>query len=586
MNSNTHFVIGIRNKIPYKISGPDYIVTDNSDYTLELVTDEQWEGMETKTVIYAYDNGTAVHNPINGNQDKIPIIQASGNLHIGVTAGDIRTSTWVSVPIRGSIRRKAGTGIKPPAPDVYDKIMDMIGKQTGIKSVEIQEGSVTDEGGVGETPVYYLVITEKSGKIFKEKLPNFEVDPKQIVKLQKGAPTEETEGIQNQLLINKDDWTIYVCTGAVLVLGEYTYFWQQIVGSGGSGDVGTDITLGITGAVVGRTVKITEVDENGKPVKWESADIPAQTDIDSTLSIEGAAADAKAVGDKVDELSSAIANIPSGKDGVGIQSVVQTTTSTEDGGTNVVTVTKSDGTSSTFQVKNGSKGSTGQAGADGHTPVKGTDYFTAADKREIAEEAAGMVSIPDKLPNPNAITFTGAVTGSYDGSAPFSAEIPIVGGGSSGNDTIDILMDVTTYEAVAAVTVTLENPRAYKELYIHTMIYGDESNSSANAMFLRVNNTDSTGSKGAIAWIPQVENAVSNPAKSYGIAFIKLLDDCSFYYSYGSKAANARTQLTSFGEMYTEFNRSTIISTLKLQTINMWSKLGAGSTIKVYGVRT
>ena len=234
----------------------------------------------------------------------------------------------------------------------------------------------------------------------------------------------------------------------------------------------------------------------------------------------------------------------------------------------------------------GDTGATGATGADGHTPAKGTDYFTDADKQEIAEVAAGMVDVPDKLPNPNALTFTGAVTGSYDGSAPFSVEIPSVGGGSSGNDTIDILMDVTTYEAVAAVTVTLENPRAYKELYIHTMIYGDESNSSESAVFLRVNNTDSMESKGAIAWIPQVENAVSNTAKSYGIAFVKLLDDCSFYYSYGSKSVNARTQLTSYGEMYTEFNRSTIISTLKLQTINMWTKLGAGSTIKVYGVRT
>ena len=56
-----------------------------------------------------------------------------------------------------------------------------------------------------------------------------------------------------------------------------------------------------------------------------------------------------------------------GADGVGIQSVVQTTTSIEDGGTNVVTVTKTDGTSSTFQVKNGSKGSTGPAGPKGDT---------------------------------------------------------------------------------------------------------------------------------------------------------------------------------------------------------------------------
>ena len=32
--------------------------------------------------------------------------------------------------------------------------------------------------------------------------------------------------------------------------------------------------------------------------------------------------------------------------------------------------------------------------------------------------------IPSALPNPNALTFTGAVTGSYDGSAPLSVEIP------------------------------------------------------------------------------------------------------------------------------------------------------------------
>lgn len=39
--------------------------------------------------------------------------------------------------------------------------------------------------------------------------------------------------------------------------------------------------------------------------------------------------------------------------------------------------------------------------------------------------------IPTKLPNPNPLTFTGAVTGSYDGSAPLSVEIPSGGGGGS-----------------------------------------------------------------------------------------------------------------------------------------------------------
>lgn len=87
-----------------------------------------------------------------------------------------------------------------------------------------------------------------------------------------------------------------------------------------------------------------------------------------------------------------------GSDGVGIKSVVQTTTSSLDGGSNVITVTKTDNTTSTFTVKNGREGSDGKDGytpikgvdyfdgtdgEDGKTPVKGVDYYTEADKAEI-----------------------------------------------------------------------------------------------------------------------------------------------------------------------------------------------------------
>ena len=46
------------------------------------------------------------------------------------------------------------------------------------------------------------------------------------------------------------------------------------------------------------------------------------------------------------------------------------------------------------QGPQGEPGATGPQGPAGNTPVKGTDYFTAADKSEIAQAAAKLVSVP------------------------------------------------------------------------------------------------------------------------------------------------------------------------------------------------
>lgn len=152
-----------------------------------------------------------------------------------------------------------------------------------------------------------------------------------------------------------------------------------------------------------------------------------------------------------------------GADGVGIQSVVQTATSTEDGGTNIITVTKTDGTSSTFAVRNGSRGSVGPAGADGKDGQDGAPGKDGADgaagpagadgksayqyaqdggytgtEEEFAAKLAA--EIPTALPNPNALTFSGAVAGSYDGSAPLSVEIP---SGSGDETELPIIQEYT-----------------------------------------------------------------------------------------------------------------------------------------------
>ena len=86
----------------------------------------------------------------------------------------------------------------------------------------------------------------------------------------------------------------------------------------------------------------------------------------------------------------------------------------------------------------GDKGDTGETGATGATGAAGaagkSAYQYAQDggytgtEAEFAEKMAA--EMPTTLPNPNALTFTGAVTGSYDGSAPVTVEIP--GGGTGG----------------------------------------------------------------------------------------------------------------------------------------------------------
>ena len=73
-------------------------------------------------------------------------------------------------------------------------------------------------------------------------------------------------------------------------------------------------------------------------------------------------------------------------------------------------------------------------------------YFSGVWVLLDALQIIDAISIPDKLPNPNALTFTGAVTGSYDGSEAVIVEIPSGGGGSSSEpgykDSMNLL-DVT-----------------------------------------------------------------------------------------------------------------------------------------------
>ena len=63
-----------------------------------------------------------------------------------------------------------------------------------------------------------------------------------------------------------------------------------------------------------------------------------------------------------------------------------------------------------------------------------------------------LKDLPTTLPNPNALTFTGAATGTYDGSAPLTVNIPEGGGGTGAGKGIP-----NTYgEALELINTTIE----------------------------------------------------------------------------------------------------------------------------------
>ena len=64
--------------------------------------------------------------------------------------------------------------------------------------------------------------------------------------------------------------------------------------------------------------------------------------------------------------------------------------------------------------------------------------------------------IPTKLPNPNALNFTGAVTGSYDGSEALTVEIPktLILHSSTANSTKQFKITVDDTGTLSATEVT------------------------------------------------------------------------------------------------------------------------------------
>ena len=199
----------------------------------------------------------------------------------------------------------------------------------------------------------------------------------------------------------------------------------------------------------------------------------------------------------------------------------------------------------------------------------------------MATTLAQKQDIPTKLPNPNALTFTGAVEGRYDGSEPLTVEIP--SGGGSGFDKWERINTFTipadTAEDVTSITFSEDaegKPFALKKFYA---VFADITG-AFTYFCIRINNLPFTQQFGTDT-ISNNNTGKKNPLILYfeiaGSGFYHW--SCPNVKSFGYRADGDGTPNGGTQSNISQVNK----------IVFAWGTNGAitpGTTVKLWGVRT
>lgn len=157
----------------------------------------------------------------------------------------------------------------------------------------------------------------------------------------------------------------------------------------------------------------------------------------------------------------------------------------------------------------GDKGDPGEAGPAGADGKSAYDYAVEGGYGGSEAEFAAKLAaeFPTTLPNPQRLTFTGAVSGSYDGSAAVSINIPTVAAGESTGGTAAMTLINTVELTEAANAIELGNDSIdfsrYEQIQIRGTLNADSANTAQtyymlykNESFADLNNKFLDGSAG------------------------------------------------------------------------------------------
>lgn len=152
----------IRNKTASAVN-PPCIVCGNSDCNVKFDFDDEWQAHNNKIGVFAYNRCGEWRSEnvlFEGDTCPVPALHGVRSVWIGVTAGDVRTSTPADVPCRMGATDFSDTE-EPPSADIWGQILAKLDElQTEIDEIKA--------GGVGGTDIS-LGVTATVGQTIKVK---------------------------------------------------------------------------------------------------------------------------------------------------------------------------------------------------------------------------------------------------------------------------------------------------------------------------------------------------------------------------------------------------------------------------------
>ena len=343
--------ITVANKVATYRQRDGVIVCGNTDYTITFTFDDEWSSYTVKTARFKW-NGTYRDVVFSGSTVTVPKIQNTDQVDVGVYAGDLHTTTPAKIPCTKSILCEEGTP-GDPLPEVYGQLIQMI-----------NDGLVQGPQGIQGVPGIQGIPGEKGEK----------GDPFAIAKLY-GSTVDMTEDLSNSA-VPVGSFVMIVSgdadNGKLYVKGSksFTYLTTMAGANGIQGPQGIQGAQGEQGpqGIQGEIGPVGPQGPQGEqgPVGPQGATgeqgpqgrTPVLTIQSGYWYVDGVCTDQPAQG--------------KGDTGTGIHSIVKTAT---DGQIDTYTIYYTDGTNTTFNIKNGDPGPQGPEGPEGPQGPRGLQGY-------------------------------------------------------------------------------------------------------------------------------------------------------------------------------------------------------------------